>query len=42
MADELIQRIPMLDRATGPNWNVLLGFQLTDEQRDWIKRRQTR
>lgn len=42
MADELVQRIPMLDRATGPNWSVLLGLQLTDEQRDYIKRRQTR
>ena len=42
LADELIQRIPMLDRSTGPNWSVLLGLQLTDEQRDWIKRRQSR
>lgn len=41
-ADELVQRIPMLDRTTSPNWSVLLGLQLTDEQRDWLKRRQAR
>ncbi|MSP48010.1 MAG: hypothetical protein EXQ95_01660 [Alphaproteobacteria bacterium] len=42
VADELVQRIPLLDRSTGPSWNVLLGLQLTDEQRDWARRRQTR
>jgi len=42
LADELVQRIPMLDRGTGPNWRVLLGLQLTDEQRDWVRQRQAR
>jgi hypothetical protein len=39
ISDELTQRIPMLDRTTGPNWSVLLGLQLTDEQRAWMKGR---
>jgi hypothetical protein len=38
-SDELTQRIPLLDRTTGPNWSVLLGLQLTDEQRTWLKGR---
>lgn len=42
VADELTQRIPLVDRNSGPNWSILLGLQLTDEQRDWIRRRQTR
>lgn len=42
VADELVQRIPLIDRTTGPNWSVLLGMQLTDEQREWARRRQTR
>ncbi len=42
VADELAQRIPLLDRANGANWTILLGLQLTDEQRDWVKRQKTR
>jgi hypothetical protein len=42
LGEELVQRIPMIDRNTGPTWGVLLGFQLTDEQRAWIRRRQSR
>ena len=42
VADELTQRIPIIDRTSAPNWSILLGLQLTDEQRDWIRRRQKR
>ena len=42
VSDELTQRIPLADRTSGPRWTILLGLQLTDEQRDWIRRRQTR
>ena len=42
IADELVQRIPLIDRNSGPDWGVLLGLQLTDEQREWIRRRRTR
>ncbi len=42
VADVLTQRIPLIDRNSGPNWTILLGLQLTDEQREWIRRRQTR
>lgn len=42
VADQLTQRIPLVDRTSGPNWTILLGLQLTDEQREWIRRRQTR
>ena len=42
VADELVQRIPLIDRDSGPNWRVFLGLQLTDEPRDWARRRQAR
>jgi hypothetical protein len=42
LGDELIQRIPLVDTSTAPNWSILIGLQLTDEQRDWIKRRGAR
>jgi hypothetical protein len=42
VADELAQRIPLIDRTTGPNWSVLLGLQLTEDQRDWVRQRRVR
>lgn len=42
VADELAQRIPLIDRNSGSNWSVLLGLQLTDEQREWIRRQRGR
>jgi len=42
VADELTQRIPLVDRASGPGWTILLGLQLTDEQRDWVRQRRSR
>ena len=42
VADELAQRIPLVDRNSGSNWSVLLGLQLTDEQRDWMRRQRGR
>lgn len=41
-ADVLAPRIPMADRSSAPNWSVLLGLQLTDEQRDWARRQRGR
>ena len=42
VADELAPRIPLIDRTSGANWSILLGLQLTDEQRDWIRRQRGR
>ncbi len=42
VADQLTPRIPLADRNSGPNWGILLGLQLTDEQREWIRRRRSR
>jgi hypothetical protein len=39
VSDELAQRIPLLDRTTATSWSVLIGLQLTDEQRAWAKGR---
>lgn len=42
VADELAPRIPLIDRTSGVNWGILLGIQLTDEQRDWSRRQKSR
>ncbi len=42
VADQLTPRIPLADRNSGPNWGILLGLQLTDEQREWIRQRRSR
>lgn len=42
VADELAPRIPLIDRTSGANWGILLGLQLTDEQRDWTRRQKGR
>jgi len=42
VADELAPRIPLIDRTSGANWGILLGLQLTDEQRDWTRRQRGR
>jgi hypothetical protein len=39
ISDELAQHIPLHDRTTAPNWSVLIGLQLSDEQRAWMKNR---
>jgi hypothetical protein len=42
LGDELVQRIPLIDITTAPKWSILIGLQLTDEERDWVKRRGAR
>lgn len=42
VADVLAPRIPLVDRISGGNWSILLGLQLTDEQRDWMRRQRGR
>jgi hypothetical protein len=42
VADELAQRIPLLDRASAAGWSVLLGLQLTEAENEWAKQRKAR
>lgn len=42
VADELAQRIPLIDRASSPGWSVLLGLQLTEAEAEWARQRKAR
>lgn len=42
VADELTQRIPLIDRASAPGWSVLLGLQLTEAEAEWVRQRKAR
>jgi hypothetical protein len=42
LTEELVQRIPLKERAQGPGYSVLFGFQLTEAQLDYVHKVQGR
>lgn len=39
IVDELEPRVPLSDLAQGPNYNIMVGFQLTADELEWNRKR---